>query len=41
MLIIGENISVVAKAIGDAIKERDPKPIATLQESQKEAGHII
>ncbi|MEE8325025.1 MAG: dihydropteroate synthase [Candidatus Humimicrobiaceae bacterium] len=42
MLIIGENISVVAKAIGDAIKERDPKPITDLAKAQKEAGaHYI
>ncbi len=42
MLIIGENISVVAKAVGDAIKERDPKPIVDLAKAQKEAGaHYI
>lgn len=42
MLIIGENISVVAKAIGGAIKDRDPKPIVDLARAQKEAGaHYI
>ncbi|TET50824.1 MAG: hypothetical protein E3J58_02985 [Actinomycetota bacterium] len=42
MLIIGENISVVAKAMGNAIKDRDPKPIVDLARAQKEAGaHYI
>jgi 5-methyltetrahydrofolate corrinoid/iron sulfur protein methyltransferase len=38
MLIIGENISVIAKAIGNAIKERDPKPIVDLAKDQAKAG---
>ena len=42
MLIIGENISVVAKAVGDAIKNRDAGPIVDLAREQKEAGaHYI
>ena len=38
MLIIGENISITAKAVGEAIRERDPKPIVDLAKAQKEAG---
>ena len=38
MLIIGENISVTATAIGNAVKERDPKPIVDLAKAQAQAG---
>jgi 5-methyltetrahydrofolate corrinoid/iron sulfur protein methyltransferase len=38
MLVIGENISVTAKAIGDAVKERNAKPIVELAKEQAEAG---
>ena len=42
MLIVGENISVVAKAVSDAIKNRDAGPIIDLAKKQKEAGaHYI
>ena len=34
MLIIGENISVTATAIGNAVKERDAKPIVDLAKAQ-------
>jgi len=38
MLIIGENISVVSKVVGSAIKERNAEPIIKLAKEQKEAG---
>jgi 5-methyltetrahydrofolate corrinoid/iron sulfur protein methyltransferase len=38
MLIVGENISVAAKAISDAIKERNEGPIIEMARAQKEAG---
>jgi len=38
MLIIGENISVIARKIGNAMKERDPKPIVELAKAQAAAG---
>lgn len=42
MLIVGENISAVAKVVSDAIKDRDADPIVDLAKQQKEAGaHYI
>lgn len=42
MLIIGENISVISRAVGDAIRNRDPKPIVEMARAQKEAGaHFV
>lgn len=38
MLIVGENISIVAKKVGEAIKNRDPEPIIKMAAEQKEAG---
>jgi 5-methyltetrahydrofolate corrinoid/iron sulfur protein methyltransferase len=38
MLIIGENISVTATAIGNAVKERNPEPIVSLAKAEAEAG---
>ena len=38
MIVIGENISITAKAIGAAIKDRDPKPIVDLAKAQADAG---
>lgn len=38
MLVIGENISVTATAVGNAIKERDAGPIVELAKAQAGAG---
>lgn len=38
MLIVGENISVTSKAVGDAIKNRDAGPLVEMAKAQKEAG---
>lgn len=38
MLIVGENISVTSKAVGNAIKNRDAKPLIEMAKAQKEAG---
>ena len=38
MIIIGENIHVIAAAVNRAIKERDPKVIQDLAKSQVAAG---
>ena len=38
MLVIGENISVTAKAIGDAVKERNAKPLVDMAKAQAAAG---
>lgn len=38
MLIVGENISVISKVVGDAIKERNAEPIIKMAKEQKEAG---
>lgn len=38
MLVIGENISVTATAIGNAIKERDAKPLVEMAKAQAQAG---
>ena len=38
MILIGENINVMSKTIGPALKERDPKPIQELARAETEAG---
>jgi len=38
MILIGENLNVMVKRIGQAIKERDPKPIQELAVAEAEAG---
>jgi 5-methyltetrahydrofolate corrinoid/iron sulfur protein methyltransferase len=38
MIIIGENIHVIAKAVNDAFKARDKKPIQDLTKAMVEAG---
>ena len=38
MLRIGENLNVMVKKIGTAMKEKDPKPIRQLAEAEAEAG---
>ena len=38
MLVVGENISVISKVVGDAIKERNAEPIIKMAKEQKEAG---
>ncbi|MBC7333619.1 MAG: dihydropteroate synthase [Actinobacteria bacterium] len=42
MLIIGENITVTSRIVGDALMKRDPKPIVDMARAQKEAGaHFV
>jgi 5-methyltetrahydrofolate corrinoid/iron sulfur protein methyltransferase len=42
MLIIGENISVTSKIVGDSIRNRDAGPIIKMARAQKDAGaHYI
>jgi len=38
MILIGENINIMSKTIGPALKERDPKPIQELARAEVEAG---
>ena len=38
MILVGENINIVAKKIGLAIKNREAKPIQELALKEKEAG---
>ena len=38
MILIGENINVMSKTIGPALKERNPKPIQELARAEAEAG---
>jgi 5-methyltetrahydrofolate corrinoid/iron sulfur protein methyltransferase len=38
MILIGENINIMSKSIGPAIKGRDPKPIQELAKAEVEAG---
>jgi len=38
MLIIGENLNVISKKIGQALKDRDPKPICEMAEAETKAG---
>jgi 5-methyltetrahydrofolate corrinoid/iron sulfur protein methyltransferase len=38
MILIGENINIMSKAIGEAIRGRDPGPIQELAKAEAEAG---
>jgi 5-methyltetrahydrofolate corrinoid/iron sulfur protein methyltransferase len=38
MLIIGENLNVISKKIGQAFKDRDPAPIREMAEAETKAG---
>ncbi|MBM3705609.1 MAG: dihydropteroate synthase DHPS [Actinobacteria bacterium] len=38
MIIVGENISVTSKIVGDSIRNRDAGPIIKMAKAQKEAG---
>ncbi len=38
MILIGENLNVVSKTIGPAMKERNPQPIQELAKAQAKAG---
>ncbi len=38
MLAVGENISVVSKVVGDALKDRNAEPIIKMAKEQKDAG---
>lgn len=38
MILIGENINVMSKTIGPALRERDPQPIKELAKAEAEAG---
>ena len=38
MILIGENLNIMVKKIGRAMKERDPKPIQELALAEAEAG---
>jgi cobalamin-dependent methionine synthase I len=38
MILIGENLNVMSKTIGPALKERNPKPIQELAKAEAEAG---
>ena len=38
MILIGENINVMSKTIGPALRERNPKPIQELAKAEVEAG---
>ena len=37
-ILIGENINVMSKTIGPALKERNPKPIQELAKAEVETG---
>jgi len=38
MLLVGENLNVMVKRIGTAMKDRDPKPIQELAIAEAKAG---
>ncbi len=38
MILVGENINIMSKTIGPALKERNPKPIQELAKDEVEAG---
>jgi 5-methyltetrahydrofolate corrinoid/iron sulfur protein methyltransferase len=40
MILIGENINVISKTIGPALKERDPKPIQELAKAMTDVDYL-
>lgn len=38
MVLVGENLNIISKTIGPALKERDPGPIQELAKAEAEAG---
>ena len=40
MILIGENINIISKTIGPALKERDPKPIQELAKSMTDVDYL-
>ena len=38
MILVGENINIISKTIGPALKERDPKPIQKMARDEADAG---
>ncbi|MCK5577134.1 MAG: dihydropteroate synthase [Dehalococcoidales bacterium] len=38
MILVGENINIMSKTIGPALRERDPEPIQALARDETEAG---
>jgi len=38
MILIGENINIMSKTIGPALRERNPKPVQELAQAEAEAG---
>ena len=38
MILIGENINIMSKTIGPALRERNPKPVQELAKAEDEAG---
>ena len=38
MILIGENLNVMSKVLGEAFKNRDPKPVRAMVEAEVEAG---
>ncbi|MFH1662457.1 MAG: dihydropteroate synthase [Chloroflexota bacterium] len=38
MILVGENINIISKTIGPALKERDPEPIQKMAKAEESAG---
>ena len=38
MILIGENLNVMSKVLGEAFKNRDPKPVRAMVEAEVKAG---
>ena len=38
MILVGENINIISKTIGPALRERDPKPIQKMAKAEADAG---
>jgi len=38
MLLIGENLNIMSKRIGEALRQKDPQPIKELAIAEAEAG---
>ena len=40
MILVGENINIISKSIGPALKERDPKPIQEMAKAETDVDYL-
>ncbi|MBP1735141.1 MAG: dihydropteroate synthase, partial [Deltaproteobacteria bacterium] len=38
MILIGENLNIMSKKVGEALKQKDPGPVREMAEAEAKAG---